>query len=50
MGAVEGDPQQLADSLWRFVEEGDAEVHVQLDPETPAGIEQFAKTLELLDR
>jgi alkanesulfonate monooxygenase SsuD/methylene tetrahydromethanopterin reductase-like flavin-dependent oxidoreductase (luciferase family) len=50
MGAVEGDPNQLADKLWQFAEEGVGEVHVQLDPETPAGIEQFAKTLELLDQ
>ena len=50
MGATEGDPAQLADALYRFAEEGVSEVHVQLDPETPAGIEQFAKTLEILDR
>lgn len=50
MGATEGDPQQLADLLWRFSEEGVREVHVQLDPETPAGVEQFARTLEILDR
>ncbi len=49
MGATEGDPSQLADLLVRFAEVGVAEVHVQLDPETPAGIEQFAKTLEILD-
>jgi alkanesulfonate monooxygenase SsuD/methylene tetrahydromethanopterin reductase-like flavin-dependent oxidoreductase (luciferase family) len=50
MGAVEGDPARLADILWSFAEEGVAEVHVQLDPETPAGVAQFARTLELLDR
>jgi alkanesulfonate monooxygenase SsuD/methylene tetrahydromethanopterin reductase-like flavin-dependent oxidoreductase (luciferase family) len=50
MGAIEGDPAQLADFLYRFAEEGVAEVHVQLDPETPSGVEQFAKTLEILDR
>jgi alkanesulfonate monooxygenase SsuD/methylene tetrahydromethanopterin reductase-like flavin-dependent oxidoreductase (luciferase family) len=50
MGATEGDPAQLADVLFRFAEQGVSEVHVQLDPETPAGIEQFAKTLEILDR
>jgi hypothetical protein len=33
----------------RFADEGVDEVHVQLDPETPAGIEQFSRTLELLD-
>lgn len=50
MGAVEGDPQALADLLWRYADEGVYEVHVQLDPETPAGIEQFSKTLDILDR
>ncbi len=50
MGASEGDPAQLADLLNRFAEEGVSEVHVQLDPETPAGVEQFAKTLEILDQ
>jgi alkanesulfonate monooxygenase SsuD/methylene tetrahydromethanopterin reductase-like flavin-dependent oxidoreductase (luciferase family) len=49
MGATEGTPQELAQRLWDFSEQGVAEVHVQLDPETPAGIEQFAATLELLD-
>jgi len=49
MGATEGSPAALAEILWRFAEEGVSEVHVQLDPETPAGIEQFARTLELLD-
>jgi alkanesulfonate monooxygenase SsuD/methylene tetrahydromethanopterin reductase-like flavin-dependent oxidoreductase (luciferase family) len=49
MGAIEGDPHQLAERLWRFAEQGVDEVHVQLDPETPAGIEQFSKTLEILD-
>jgi alkanesulfonate monooxygenase SsuD/methylene tetrahydromethanopterin reductase-like flavin-dependent oxidoreductase (luciferase family) len=50
MGATEGDPAQLADILFRFAEQGVSEVHVQLDPETPAGVEQFARTLEILDR
>ncbi len=50
MGATEGDPAQLAELLIRFAEEGVSEVHVQLDPETPAGIEQFAKTLLILDQ
>jgi alkanesulfonate monooxygenase SsuD/methylene tetrahydromethanopterin reductase-like flavin-dependent oxidoreductase (luciferase family) len=50
MGATGGSPQELAELLWAFAEEGVAEVHVQLDPETPAGIEQFSKTIELLDR
>jgi hypothetical protein len=49
MGAVEGAPEELAEILWRFAGAGVSEVHVQLDPETPAGIEQFTKTLELLD-
>jgi hypothetical protein len=49
MGATEGSPQELAELLWRFAEEGVAEVHVQLDPETPRGIEQFSRTIELLD-
>lgn len=50
MGAREGDPAELAAVLVGFAEAGVAEVHVQLDPETPAGIEQFARTLEILDR
>ena len=49
MGAVEGEPAALAEILWQFAEAGVSGVQVQLDPETPAGIEQFAKTLEILD-
>jgi alkanesulfonate monooxygenase SsuD/methylene tetrahydromethanopterin reductase-like flavin-dependent oxidoreductase (luciferase family) len=50
MGAVEGDHDELAELLLRFAAEGVDQVQVQLDPETPAGIEHFGRTLELLDR
>ncbi len=52
-------PNMTSEQLTEYIErvirprmstiEGVAEVHVQLDPETPAGIEQFSRTLELLD-
>jgi alkanesulfonate monooxygenase SsuD/methylene tetrahydromethanopterin reductase-like flavin-dependent oxidoreductase (luciferase family) len=50
MGAVEGSPDELAELLRRFAAAGIAEVHVHLDPETPAALETFARVLESLDR
>ncbi len=50
MGAVDGTPEQHADLLLRFADAGIAEVHVQLDPETPQSIESFAPALALLSR
>jgi alkanesulfonate monooxygenase SsuD/methylene tetrahydromethanopterin reductase-like flavin-dependent oxidoreductase (luciferase family) len=50
MGAVTGEPEDHAALLRRFAVAGVDEVHIQLDPETPAAIESFARTIELLDR
>jgi alkanesulfonate monooxygenase SsuD/methylene tetrahydromethanopterin reductase-like flavin-dependent oxidoreductase (luciferase family) len=50
MGAVDGSPEEHAELLRRFAAEGVDEVHIQLDPETPARIEAFARTIELLKR
>lgn len=48
MGAVEGTPESQADLLRRFAAAGVDEVHISLDPETPARIESFGRTIELL--
>ena len=50
MRAVTGSPEAHADYLRRFAAEGIDEVHIQLDPETPAALEVFGRTIELLDR
>jgi alkanesulfonate monooxygenase SsuD/methylene tetrahydromethanopterin reductase-like flavin-dependent oxidoreductase (luciferase family) len=44
------EPENAADYLRGFAEEGIDQVMVWLDPCTLAGIEQFARTIELLDR
>jgi alkanesulfonate monooxygenase SsuD/methylene tetrahydromethanopterin reductase-like flavin-dependent oxidoreductase (luciferase family) len=49
MGAVTGCPDQQVELLRRFAAVGIDEVHIQLDPETPAALESFARTIELLD-
>lgn len=43
-------PEQAAERLSRFAEEGLSHVMLWLDPCTEAGIETFAETLALLDR
>jgi len=48
MGAVDGSPEEQAALLRRFADVGVDEVHIQLDPETPARIESFARVIELL--
>jgi alkanesulfonate monooxygenase SsuD/methylene tetrahydromethanopterin reductase-like flavin-dependent oxidoreductase (luciferase family) len=50
MGAAEGPPERFAEVLDAFAREGVSQVHVFLDPDRPASIETFGRTLELLDR
>ncbi len=45
-----GSPEELAELLRGYAREGITHVQVWLDPSTLAGFEQFAATLELLDR
>lgn len=42
-------PEELADHLFRYAEEGISHVQLMLDPNTLAGMELAARTLELLD-
>jgi alkanesulfonate monooxygenase SsuD/methylene tetrahydromethanopterin reductase-like flavin-dependent oxidoreductase (luciferase family) len=49
-GAAMGSPEELADLFRGFAAEGFSRVSVWLDPSTPEGVEELAKTLELLDR
>ncbi len=48
--ALQGSPEELAQALRTYAEEGISHVQIWLEPATPAGIEAFAPTLELLDR
>lgn len=48
--AIKGSPEELAEALRAYAAEGISHVQVWLEPATPAGIEAFAPTLELLDR
>ena len=48
-GALTGSPEELAESLRAYANAGISHVQVWLEPSTPAGIESFAKVLELLD-
>jgi alkanesulfonate monooxygenase SsuD/methylene tetrahydromethanopterin reductase-like flavin-dependent oxidoreductase (luciferase family) len=45
-----GTPEELAELLRGYARVGISHVQVWLDPATVAGLEEFAKTLELLDR
>jgi alkanesulfonate monooxygenase SsuD/methylene tetrahydromethanopterin reductase-like flavin-dependent oxidoreductase (luciferase family) len=45
-----GRPEQIAGALRAYAREGLSHVQVWLSPCTPAGVESFAATLELLDR
>ena len=46
MGAYGGDDDALVERLRAFEAAGVGEVHIQLDPETPARIESFGRVLE----
>jgi probable F420-dependent oxidoreductase len=46
---LSGSPQQLADAFRAFAAAGIGHLQLVLDPITPAGIEQLAPALELLD-
>lgn len=50
MGAVTAGPEGHAELIRRFAAAGIDELHIQLDPETPAAIEAFGRTIGLLDR
>jgi alkanesulfonate monooxygenase SsuD/methylene tetrahydromethanopterin reductase-like flavin-dependent oxidoreductase (luciferase family) len=50
MGAVTAGPEEHAELIRQFAAAGIDELHIQLDPETPAAIETFGRTIELLDR
>jgi alkanesulfonate monooxygenase SsuD/methylene tetrahydromethanopterin reductase-like flavin-dependent oxidoreductase (luciferase family) len=43
-------PEELAEHLFRYAEEGISHVQLMLDPNTLAGMEVAARTLELLDK
>ena len=45
-----GDAGALADILRGYAREGISHVQVVLDPNTTAGVEAFARVLEVLDR
>ena len=45
-----GTPEQLAELLRGYAHEGISHVQVSLDPSTVAGVEDFARVLDLLDR
>ena len=45
-----GSPEDLAEALRGYARAGIAHVQLVLDPNTLAAIEEFAPTLELLDR
>ena len=45
-----GDVETLAQTLRGHAREGISHVQIVLDPNTPAGVEEFARVLELLDR
>jgi hypothetical protein len=47
--ALTGSPEELAKSLRAIAADGMTHVQVWLEPNTLAGIEAFAPTLELLD-
>ncbi len=49
-GAASGSPEELAELFLGFAAEGFSRVGVWLDPCTPEGVEELAKTLEVLDR
>jgi hypothetical protein len=48
LGTVSGSLDEIAATLRRYAEEGVDEVHIQLDPETPAGVETFARVVEVV--
>ena len=48
-GALSGVPEEVAGALRAFADQGVAHVQVYLAPTTEAGVEQFARVLELLD-
>ena len=48
--ARSGTPEELATALRTCAREGIAHIQVRLEPNTLAGIEAFAPTLEILDR
>lgn len=50
LGPIGGSLEEIAERLRGFEREGVDEIHVQLDPETPASIERFARVLEMLGR
>jgi alkanesulfonate monooxygenase SsuD/methylene tetrahydromethanopterin reductase-like flavin-dependent oxidoreductase (luciferase family) len=49
-GPLTGSSEMLAESLRSYALEGITHVQVWLEPATPAGIEEFAPVLEMLDR
>lgn len=49
-GPASGSPEELADLFRGFAAEGFSRVGVWLDPSTPEGVEEFAKTLAILDQ
>lgn len=48
--ALKGSPEELAQALRGYADQGISHVQIWLEPGTLAGIEAFAPTLELLDR
>lgn len=49
MGAVEGSLEEHAELIMRFAEAGVDELHIQIDPETPERIAEFARVIELIE-
>lgn len=47
--AIKGSPEELAVALQQYADAGISHVQIWLQPFSPAGIEAFARTLEILD-
>lgn len=48
-GVFEGSYEEIAAHIVRYADAGVAELQIQIDPESPAGVEQFGRVIELLN-
>lgn len=47
-GVFNGDYAEIAAYIRKYADQGVDEVHIQIDPENPQGVEQFGRVIELL--
>ena len=47
-GVFSGDYEEIASYIKQYADLGVDELHVQIEPENPHGVEQFGRVIELL--